>query len=168
MRLLLIFFLCLLFDNNAYSSEKLKHFFCEANWGNDIFLKFHITNEIEYDVVEDKFVSNRKKPQPTLEIHDDKNFEKKNYSKFLTIFTSDKYYYFSRFEPGLWGGNSLGNTVDIIINRFNLSTIQIIHEEQMLDPSRSTNFSDELLNEEFKNKKTFIKQCMEIEHKQKI
>lgn len=153
---------------NAYASDEPKYFFCEANWGNDIYLKFQITNKTEYDVVEGKFVSNGKDPEPTLEKHDDKTFENKNYKKFLAIFISDKYYYFSRFEPGSWFGNDIGNTVDIIMNRFDLSTIQIVHEEKMLHQSRSTNFSDELLSEEFKNKKSLIKQCMKIEHKQQI
>ncbi|WP_440910436.1 hypothetical protein [Candidatus Pelagibacter sp.] len=167
-KLLGILVLSLLMLISAHSSEDPKYLFCEANWGNDIFLKFQITNKIKYDLVEDKFVSNGKKPEPALEIHDDRNFENKNYQKFLAIFISDKYYYFSRFEPNSWFVEGLGNTIDIVINRFDLSLIQIVHKEQMLHPARSTNFNDKLLNQKFENKKGYIKQCTEIEHKQKI
>jgi len=153
---------------SAYSSEEPKYFFCKANWGNDIYLKFQITNEIKYDVVESKFISNGKDSEPTLEKHDDKTFENKNYKKFLAIFISDKYYYFSRFEPGSWFGNDVGDTVDIIINRFDLSTLLIVHEEEALHPGRSIYFDDNFINQEFENKKFDIKQCTEIEHKQKI
>ncbi|MCH1613204.1 MAG: hypothetical protein L7S72_07900 [Flavobacteriales bacterium] len=153
---------------SAYSSEEPKYFFCKANWGNDIYLKFQITNKIKYDVVEGKFISNGKDPEPTLEKHDDKTFENKNYNRFLSIFTSEKYYYFSRFEPGSWFGNDVGDTVDIIINRFDLSTLLIVHQEEALHPGRSIYFDDNFINQEFENKKFDIKQCTEIEHKQKI
>lgn len=165
---LLTVMLNFIYAASAHPSEEPKYFFCKANWGNDIYLKFQITNEIKYDVVEGKFISNGKDPEPTLEKYDDKTFENKNYKKFLAIFISDKYYYFSRFEPGSWFGNDVGNTVDILINRFDLSTLQIVHKEQMLHPARSANFNDELLLQKFKNKISFVKQCVEIEYKQQI
>ena len=65
----------------------------------------------------------------------------------------------------------MGDTVDIIINRYNLKVLLIKHRKAMLHPARKDEINDKKIDEYFNDEKTRlfeIRQCEEIDIKQKI
>ena len=155
--------------SSAYSKEDPKFFSCENSFGiYKIYLKYHFTDLNKYDVVTNKFIKGSKKKIPTLELHKEEDFETKNYKKLLTLYISDKYYYFSRVEaPSFYSSSDPGKTVDFILNRYNLLGRNIEHKG-MLHPSRKTKINDKIIDEILLSNDVRLLQCKEIEFKQKI
>jgi len=152
--------------------EQPKYFYCDNKYKTDFYLKFHITDKTKFNFATEKIdLKGQQKKVSTLEMHEDKSFQTINYDKFLTLFESDKYYYFSRYEPGYFWGGDMGDTVDIIINRYNLKALLIEHRKVMLHPNRKDKINDKKIDEYFNDEKTRlfeIRQCEEIDIKQKI
>ena len=164
-----ILVLGLLLSGNAYAKDKPKHFSCENSFGiHKIYLKYHFTDKNKYDVITKKFVKGSKKKIPTLELHKEENFETKNYNKLLTLYISDKYYYFSRHKfPSFYSSSDEGKTIDFILNRYDLTGRKIDHKG-MLHPSRKSKINDEMIDEILASNNVRLVQCKEIEFKQQI
>ena len=168
-KLLSIIVLSFFLNGSLYAKDKPKHFSCENSFGlHMIYLKYHFTDKTEYDVITKKFIKGSKKKIPTLEFHNEENFETKNYKKLLTLYISDKYYYFSRIEnPSFYSSSDEGKTVDFILNRYDLTGRKIDHKG-MLHPSRKSKINDESIDEMLASNEARVVQCKEIEFKQQI
>tara|TARA_Y100000389_G_C17174562_1_gene370845 strand:- start:79 stop:588 length:510 start_codon:yes stop_codon:yes gene_type:complete len=167
-KLLGIIFLSFFLSGSLYAKDKPKYFSCENSFGiHKVYLKYHFTDKTKYDVITKKFVKDSKKKIPTLELHKEANFETKNYNKLLTLYISDKYYYFSRIENPSFYSSSDERTIDFILNRYDLSGRKIDHKG-MLHPSRKSKINDEMIDEILTSNEVRVVQCKEIEFKQQI
>tara|TARA_R110000824_G_C14860158_1_gene641088 strand:- start:81 stop:593 length:513 start_codon:yes stop_codon:yes gene_type:complete len=168
-KLLGIVVMVLLLSGNAYAKDKPKHFSCENSYGLfKIYLKYHFTDKTKYDVITNKFVKGSKKKIPTLELHKEETFKTKNYKKLLTLYKSERYYYFSKTKnPSFYSASDKGKTIDFILNRFDLTGRKIDHEG-MLHPSRKSKINDKKIDEMLASNEVRVVQCKEIEFKQQI
>ena len=153
--------------SSAYSKEDPKFFSCENSFGiYKIYLKYHFTDLNKYDVVTNKFIKVLKKKIPTLELHKEEDFEKKNYKKLLTLYIQINIIIFLG-KPSFYSSSDPGKTVDFILNRYNLLGRNIEHKG-MLHPSRKTKINDKIIDEILLSNDVRLLQCKEIEFKQKI
>ena len=135
----------------------------EKDYRKTLYLKFHITDKIQWDHKKYKWVKSKRtglrEMMPTIEMHEDKShFEKSYYLwKLRPIYQSDKYYVFYQTTGGfsLWGNPPPVKAQHIIMNRNNLSLLYY-ENEWIINKFRKRKYDDEEIDKLFREVNSIV------------